>query len=100
MLQGINVNDRIEFISKHDKDDPKTIFILRPLTADEVLKTANVKDSYKSLMKMLELSIVEIKNFEHTEIKIAIESLSTGVINELLETVNKINHITDDEAKN
>lgn len=95
MLQGLNVNERIEFISKSDNSEPKTIFILRPLSGYEsATKTTT--------LEVLLTNIVEIKNMPegHSDIETYIKSLDQSCFVELITRVNLLNRVTEQEAKN
>ena len=45
MLKGIDLSQRIEFSSKEDKGDQKTIFVIRPLSGVEMLDVAKHVDN-------------------------------------------------------
>lgn len=99
MLTGININERVEFISKYDKNEPKTVFTMRPLTGLEMLNfSAGAKED---IVKMVESSVVSVKNFSgFTEVRDILNSLSMNVLGELIEQTNKLNGITEEDAKN
>ena len=99
MLKGIDMNQRINFISKEDKEEPKTVFVIRPLSAIEMMNTS--KDEYLSLM--LNKSIVEIKNpdlKDRQEIDDFVNGLNVAVLTELINEITDINKLKDDEIKN
>ena len=109
MLQGVDINQRIEFVSKEDKTDPKTVFILKPMSGSQMLdmsKYISGKDlqvSSEYINYMVETSIVEIKNpdiTEATKIKEYINQLSSTVLLEVMIRVGEINNVSDDESKN
>jgi len=103
MLKGIDVSQRIEFISKEDKDEPKTVFVLKPLGGGDMLRlSANGEMSSDSIFKMIKESIVEIKNYKLNTLSKdeMLDSLPPAVIGELLEQVNSINRLTKEETKN
>lgn len=93
MLKGIDVNQRIEFISKYDTSEPKTIFILKPLSSFEMMELGKLE----SIEFYLEKSIVEVKNFNGLDIKGSLSAISVKVLGELIECINKINKLSDEE---
>ncbi len=98
MIKGIDVNQRIEFLSKFDNSEPKTVFVLRPLSGFEMMEFSEGRkeDIYNMILK----SVVEVKNFEDNNIEKAINSLGIRVIGELIQFINEINNITEQDAKN
>jgi len=109
MLKGIDVSQRIEF-SCEDDVEPKTVFILKPLSGLQMIEVSKNLSTDKKLVlnaqyiqSILECSIVEIKNPEVKEInKINdfISSLSSVVLTELVVEVGKLNNLTGEEQKN
>lgn len=106
MLKGIDVNQRIEFISKYDTEEPKTVFVFRTLNAEAMLEFAgDIANGKLTLMgsqvfKFLELAIVEVKNFENTNIPEMLRMLPPLVITELVGEAGKMNNMTEQDAKN
>lgn len=98
MLKGIDINQRIEFVSKNDKTEPKTVFVLRPLSGIERLNT--ISNSKYSIEKTLCLAIVEIKNNKSMPVADYVKTLSLEVINELFGKINELNEMKDDDKKN
>ena len=100
MLQAIDINQRVKFVSRFDNSEPKTEFILKPLSGGDSL-TIGAGGGENSIISMVAASIVEIKNFkgsdDTTEI---VKSLSLNVLNELLEKVNSLNNVTEEDEKN
>ena len=96
MIKGIDVNQRIEFISKTDTEEPKTVFILQPLAGLSMVELHG-----KKMVDILDASIVEVRNFvpEIPKLEI-IKSLSVGIITELMEEVSSINQVTGQDRKN
>jgi hypothetical protein len=97
MLEGIDLKQRINFIPSKDKTEPKTVFVLKPLSSIEML-SMNKGDN--SLFKYLKESIVSINNFCVDNIEEAIHMLDTKTIEELLTEINKLNKISEEEEKN
>lgn len=96
MLKGIDINQRIEFASKLDKEETKTTFMLKPLSGMDMLNV-------KSIETLLGLAVIEIQNpaiSDKEEIVKYLNTLSSGVLAELIDEINKINKVTDDEQKN
>jgi hypothetical protein len=109
MLQGMDINQRVEFTSSADKTTPKTKFILKPLTASEMLETTKYVQGGKLelnqdyVMDLLDKSIVEIKNpdiKEKDKINAFINSLTPVILVELINKVTSLNRLSEDEEKN
>ena len=109
MLKGVDINQRIEFSCVDDKEEPRTIFVFKPLSGFEMLdlskhlvgKKLTLSGSY--ILETLEKSIVEIKNpdlKDKDKIKEFLQGLSSIVLVELVTETGKINKLTDDESKN
>jgi hypothetical protein len=98
MLEGIDVGQRINFTSKKDKTEPKTVFVLRPLSGIDRLNILQSVDS--SVQTALETSIVEIKNNNNISKEDYIKTLDLSVLDELMEKINNISNIKDDDEKN
>jgi len=101
MIKGIDTNERIEFISKHDHDEPKTVFIFRPLSGLEMsglLKALEGGDS----MTYLNETVFDIKDGipEGGNKKDYLASLPLNILSELLTEANEINRLTGQDAKN
>lgn len=109
MLKGIDVSQRVEFSSAEDKDEPKTIFVLKPLNALELMEIVSLIDttgkslSAEYIAALLGKSLVEIKNPDLKDVgEIAdfIMSLSFTILMELVTETNTINKLSDVEVKN
>ena len=107
MLKGIDINQRIEFSSKSDDSEPKTIFIFKPMSAEDMLNFAGdgdngqLKLSGSKIFSFLEMSIVEIKNYEPVgTVASILRTLPPMVITELVQESASINKITGQDQKN
>lgn len=102
MLKGIDIRQRIEFVSSQDTSEPKTVFVLRPLSSIEMMEfsSSSEKGNIAAMKFYLENSIVEVKNFLTENIEDAICSIDPMTLGEMITELNKINHITGDETKN
>lgn len=105
MLKALNVNSEIVFTSKDDKTEPKTEFILKPLTSIQKMEMfvgVDAKSAFKgdSLKKILLASIKEVRNFDIKNIDEVIDVLPIETITELTLKVIDINGLTADEQKN
>ena len=109
MLTGVDLSQRIEFSSKTDTSDPKTVFIIRPLSGVEVLDLAkfltgnqlHLDKSY--VVELLGGAVVEVKNPDITGREKIVEfivSLSPTVLMELVGETGRINNLTGQEQKN
>lgn len=109
MLKGVDLSQRIDFSSKEDRGDQKTVFIMRPLSGIEMLDISKHVDggqlrlTKEYILEMLELAVVEIKNPDkkkEEEIKEFILSLSPSILMELVAEAGKINKFTENDEKN
>lgn len=99
MLEGVSLDEKIKFVSKFDKTEPKTEFYFRPLSGAEMFELKS--DDTSLVIRMLNQSIVEIVNIPNNMDKLKyLRSLKTNVLNELFDKFNQINNISDDEEKN
>lgn len=95
MLSGIDVNQRIEFISSWDTTEPKTVFVFKPLAGFEMIKLSEVGFD---VQQFLEKTIVEIVGV--ADKSAFLNSLSVKILGELINKANEINKITEQETKN
>lgn len=106
MLKGIDIDQRIEFSSKLDKDDTKTIFIFKPLSALEMMNLSSASDDGQlkltgtKIFDYLEMCIVEIKNYRLTNVRDALVTLSAPVLTELITEATRINNVSEQDSKN
>ena len=104
MLQGIDVRERINFTFPNDTTDPKTVFVLKPLTSIEKTVFSTMmnagSDKADAFQFYLKHSIVEIKDFKATNIEEALWIIDENALGELLVALNKLNGFTKEEAKN
>lgn len=103
MITGIDVNQRVEFSISSDTEEPKTIFIARPLTASEMMSfSSDNRDAVEKTFGLLEKSIVEVRNYAQSDkpIKDILRTLPIIAINELSLKIAEINHLNDLERKN
>ncbi|NCU42401.1 MAG: hypothetical protein EOM19_06840 [Candidatus Moranbacteria bacterium] len=105
MKKAISTKQRIEYVLKSDDSDPKTIFVLKPLSGVEMIELSGfIKDGQlqlntENITSMLKKSIVEIKNYEISNIEEAIKSLDVSDITELFMKVGEINNLTESDKK-
>lgn len=100
MIKAIDTSVRIEFSSKNDTTDPKTIFILRPLSGMEMMQfTGGGQDD---VLKMVSSSLVDVKNFpsKWDNIIDVCNMLSINTLGELISKINEINSVTEQDQKN
>lgn len=107
MIKGIDVNQRIEFVSKSDHEQEKTVFVFRPMTSIEMMDLASdaidgsVQIKGAKIFDYLERCIVEIRNYqEGLTVRQAIETLPMTVLTELIKEMENINKISEQERKN
>jgi len=106
MLQGISVDERIEFTCLNDTSEPKTVFILKPLSGIEQFQFYEFYEDGKLKLKptsvktILLSSIVEIKNFTNKKLEEMIDSLDGVTAMALLNKIMEINKLTEKQEKN
>ena len=100
MLKGMDVRERIEFTFENDKTEPKTVFVLKPLTSMEKTVFMTMEDKLESLKFYLNHSIVEVKNYDTNSVSEALDIIDEESLGEILFELNKLNGFTKDEAKN
>jgi hypothetical protein len=98
MIQGISKKERIEFVSSFDDTEPKTVFVMRPLSGIEMLSVYSVAGGgTNQIIEGIKKSVIEIKGVEDKES--FIDDLPFNVLNELMEKFNDINTLTDNDKK-
>lgn len=110
MLQGINTQERVRFSSVLDKSEPKTVFVLRPLTGFEVFALEKLNDMKSEKMsveyarELLKLSVLEIENYDFPEkdasVSEKLETLPFYSILEIAGQVKKLMVLTSEDEKN
>ena len=108
MLKGLDSRQKIEYVSKHDEDEPKTVFVIMPLTGVAMINLSTLNKKGKIQLKgedvidMLDGSVYEIKNHPDND-KLTkreiLEALEFPIIEELMAEVQKINNLTEDDKK-
>jgi hypothetical protein len=99
MLQGIDVNQKIAFVSKYDKTEPKTTFYFKPISGSERFNLYSNPDNL--IMNVLNKAIVEIYNMPNgLKKEDYLNTLNIEPLNELFEKFNEINTVSDDDKKN
>jgi hypothetical protein len=97
MLEGIDVKKRIEFTSSKDTTEPKTIFVLKPVSCIDAISEPKHENP---IVNACLNSIEEVKNFNGaTNIIDIINSLDSDTFTELLVKINEINGLTEDSKK-
>lgn len=101
MLKGIDVNQRIEYVSKKDTDEEKTVFVFKPLSGMDMLDMQSVMTEMNSnsVTKFLKSSIAEIKNYTTDNVEDALKTLPADILAELVEEAVKVNNLTDEDKK-
>lgn len=100
MITGIDINQRIEVTLDSDKTEPKTVFVVRPLSGMDRIVIGTDESDVPVAVKILSRSIVEIKNNNDIPVNEFLYMLSIDDLNGLLGKVNELNEITDEEVKN
>jgi hypothetical protein len=100
MIEGINIDQRIEFTLDDDKE-PKTVFLFRPISGTDML---NIQSRAKGLpegeaiAELLSVTIAEIVGVENKHK--FLRSLPIEVLNKLIDKHTEINILKDDDQKN
>lgn len=100
MLTGINIDQRIEFTCQEDQD-PKTVFIFRPLSGSDIMNLRSLPQKTKIgdyAIELLDMSIVEVVGV--TDKRKFLKSLESHILDELVSKFNDINNVKDDDKKN
>ena len=96
MIQGVDLSQRIEITLEGDLE-PKTIFVIRPLSG---LEMTELQQSSNVVISTLEKSVVEIKGQPNTLTAIEyVKTLGMGHLTDLLQKVAKINNISLEQSK-
>lgn len=96
MLTAIDLNKRVEFISKYDIEEPKTIFLLKLLTVFEMMEYSDLDESERMLDFICDC-VAEVKGVEDK--REFIKSMEMKVIAELFQKCIEINKLTDEDKK-
>ncbi|NCD17873.1 MAG: hypothetical protein EOL91_11320 [Actinobacteria bacterium] len=97
MLNFIDTRQRVEFISEYDKTEPKTVFILKPISGIDRINS--FEGNQYSAKKTISNALVEIKNCGDLSKDEVIESISLDVINELFSKINEMSEVDADGKK-
>jgi hypothetical protein len=104
MIKGIDLNQRIEYVSPLDTGDVKTVFVFKPLSASEMIDLTGSETTItlkgKQIIQYLNETICEIRNAEFSDKKTFIDSLSSNMIAELIVQASTINNMTVQDQKN
>lgn len=98
MLEGIDINQRIEFISSCDITEPKTIFVFRPLGGVEMMRYQELNKP-EVLLEFLNTTIVDIKNCNNPDKIAYIKSIDKNAISEIVIKALSINELTGEDKK-
>lgn len=108
MIKGVDISQKIEFVSKYDDGEEKTIFVFQPLSSEKMLDY--VGDTNNGVLVLtgakifdfLGMAITEIKNFENQKetVRETIKTLPLNILTELVTEAGKINKITEQDRKN
>lgn len=100
MIEGIDIEQRIDFVLDNDTE-PKTVFVFRPISGSDKLNIqskARGMSEGDCIIELLNTCIVEIKGIDN-KYKF-LRSLDINVLSELVEKHNSISEIKDDDKKN
>ncbi len=97
MLKGVDINSRFNFISSEDITEPKTIFILKPLSSFEMMTHSDLK-SKGDLLELVKLSIESIQNIDAEKDEF-IESIPVKTLSEMVKYILEINNLTESDKK-
>jgi hypothetical protein len=97
MINIIDINQRVEFISKVDTSEPKNVFVIRPLSGIEMMEYGNLGDK-ENLYKFLDAGITEVRNTPVSK-QDFIKSLPLDVLTELIIFMTNLNNLTPEDKK-
>lgn len=118
MIKGIDINQRVEYTFKNDTTDPKTVFVIRPLSPTEFAGFTKVDPETKSvivsgdaIINLLLSAVVEVRNYaigdeeiktttDNSVKKSIFRSLPASELNEIFGEVISMNKLGDTERKN
>lgn len=117
MIQGLDISQRIEFSLSSDTTEPKTVFVLKPLTGPEKFEIssrfirfgenasgeqiAELQVTAEYAVCVLKRCIVSVKNFgDGKPVDEIIDALQPIAIAELLTKCTSISGLTESERKN
>lgn len=99
MIPLIDVNQRVEYVSEHDKTEPKTVFVIRPMSGADRTNIGLSDDKSPIYMRILKEALVEIKGIEMDKDSV-LKQLPMDVLNELMSKINEVSGITENDKKN
>lgn len=105
VIKGLDINQRVEFTPSTDTEEPKTVFVIKPLSGEDranFVDDGKVKLSGTKLYDFLSISIVEIRNFNvEGDIRTKLISIKDDVvIAELVTEVGRVSNMTRQDEKN
>lgn len=108
MIQGIDPNSTIDYVSKFDLLEPKTVWKLSSLTVRSFYKiNALLSDSTKTLEGMCEIIKLGLKGYENfmgrTDNKITddlLDKIPLPIMSELSNKIVEISRLTEAQIKN
>lgn len=112
MIEGLDLNQRIEFISEYDKGEQKTVFIFRPLSGSEKINVSSIynrgtlKLTGDFLLGLIKSAVVEVKNpnFDKEKDKDALmnylDKLPSKVLIEFGGKIQDMFELTENDQKN
>jgi hypothetical protein len=106
MIKMIDINERHEFVSKLDKSEPKTVFVLKNLNSIEygnaMLKFGE-SQPVEAMASVIRACLIEIRQGGEVIKDITddlIKSIPLQVLNEIQIEIMVKNTLSEDDAKN
>jgi len=114
MLKGISINETVDFVSSLDKEDPKTVFVIKNITHEDKLRifsgamkpdgTLDMTVAGDKAFDIITAGVKAIRNLDnqdYTEItKEVLNRIPFVIITEILGKILEFNQLGEIEAKN
>lgn len=98
MIIGVDLKQRVEFISSQDISEPKTVFIFKPLSGFEMMGFMDLSENNSKMFDYLNACIESIQNAEGSKEEY-LKSLPIKVIAELLNKALEVNNLSVADKK-
>jgi len=108
MLVCIDTSKRVEFVSSLDSTEPKTVFVLRPLTSSEMvnlsghIKGGRIMATGDYMSALVRKAVVEIKNPDISGEGVTeyLDTVPPQVLIELSTKIDELVSLTEQDQKN
>ena len=106
MIKMIDLNERVEFVSQFDKDEIKTVFVLKNLNSIEHLNATlkyGADQPIEAMASLIQSCLIEIRSGEQIIKDITldvIKAIPKEVLMELQNSIMLRNMLSEQDAKN